>query len=33
MIKYFLFFLIINLISNNEQYDDNILILNEDKFD
>ena len=33
MYKYFLFFLIINIISNNEQNDDNILILNEDKFD
>ena len=33
MYKYFLFFLIINLISNNEIFEDHILVLNEDNFE
>ena len=33
MYKYFLFILIINIISNNEIFEDEILVLNEDTFD
>ena len=33
MYTYFLFFLIINLISNNEIFEDHILVLNEDNFE